>query len=162
MKKINLLIKEFWNEILIISFLVVFSKYLIKNLPFLKGWMGLFIISFAIGIIGGYLIVRKNETNKIALLIPGIIIVLVAVISSLHTIISFFFAGDEYILEMFSKDPKWLNYSVSKLRYLTIGGALVSLGMFCPIFFILALFGAKTGKKIKEKFTKSLGGFPFI
>ncbi|MCK4533091.1 hypothetical protein KAU39_04840 [bacterium] len=154
MKKIILLIKEFWEEIIIISLLVVLSKYLIKSLPFLKGWVGLFMLSFSIGIIGGYLIARKNETNKTALLIPGIIIILFAITSSLYTIISFIFAGDEFVLEMFSKDPKWLNYSVNKLRYMSIGGALVSLGMACPILFIFALFGAKTGKKIKEKFTK--------
>ncbi len=154
MKKINLLIKEFWEEIIIISLLVVFSKYLIKDLPFLKGWVGLFMVSFSIGIIGGYLIARKNETNKTALLIPGIIIILFVIISSLHTIISFFFASDKYVLEMFSKDPKWLNYSINKLRYMSIGGALVSLGMVCPMLFIVALFGAKTGKKIKEKLTK--------
>ena len=154
MKKINLLLKEFWEEILIISLLVVFSKHLIKILPFLKGWVGLLVGSFLIGIIGGYLITRKNETNKTALLIPGIIIILFVIISSSYTIVSFFFASDEYILEMFSKDPKWLNYSVNKLRHASIGGALVAIGMFCPIFFILALFGAKTGKQIKEKFTK--------
>ncbi|MCK5534607.1 hypothetical protein KAI68_05780 [bacterium] len=155
MEKIKLLIKEFWEEIIIISLLVVFSKYLIKILPFLKGWVGLFMISFSIGIIGGYLIVRKNETNKTALLIPGIIIILFFIISGLYAIISFVFAGDEYVLEMFAKDPKWINYSVNKLRYMSIGGALVSLGMVCPILFIFALFGAKIGKKIKEKLTKS-------
>lgn len=150
MKKTILLIKEFWKEIIIILLLVIFSKYLLKFLPFLKGWLGLFIVSFPTGIIGGYLVAKKTEVHKSALLIPGIVIVSFLIIQSITGIISFITASDEEVLRIFSKDPKWINYSVSKLRYMSIGGSLVAIGLVCPILFIIALVGAKIGKKIKQ------------
>ncbi len=154
MKEGILPIRECWKEIIIIVLLVVFSKYAIKLLTSLKGCVVLFTLSFPIGVIGGYLIAEKSKIYKSALLIPAIVIVLFIIIPSISSIMSFISASDEEVLSIFSKDPQWFNYSVSKLRFMSIGGSLVALGLVCPILFIVALVGAKIGEKIKLRFTK--------
>lgn len=141
-------IKNFWKEIIIILLLGGVIPAIIP------GEFNRLIFPFIAAILGGYLISKKSDDYKDAILIPAFAILLAIIILVIPAFIDGIMKSNEEYIKMFSGEPEWTGKDPAYLRFMTLGGALFSLVIFSPVFFIIGLIGAWIGREVKRRFTK--------
>lgn len=140
--------RNFWREIILILILGGVIP------AFFSGGFYRLVFPFIAAILGGYLIAKKSDDYKYAILIPALVIIVAIIIMTIPTLIDGITKSDEEYIEMFSGKPEWTGKDPSYLRFMTIGGAVYALVFFSPIYFVIGLAGAWIGREIKRRFTK--------